>query len=305
MIKRTLYFGNPVYLHLQQKQLVVESKEAGKESVRVPIEDIGIVIIDHQQVSVSHGLTNALIEENAAVLWCDNKHMPNGLVLPMTANHTYTEKLRFQINASMPLKKQLWRQTVQAKIRNQGKVLESIGIEATPMFRWSTKVTSGDPKNYEAQAASWYWGKLFGEESEFTRTRYGEAPNYLLNYGYAILRSVIARCLVGSGMLPAIGIFHKNKYNPFCLADDIMEPFRPYVDSKVHQIVTKWGSELPEMLNKEIKMDLLQIPVIDILIEDKKSPLMVGAQRTTSSLMQCFEGKERKIKYPDFISHED
>lgn len=160
------------------------------------------------------------------------------------------------------------------------------------------KISSGDPENIEAQAAQWYWDKLFGEESYFTRSRYGEPPNHLLNYGYAILRGIVARSLVGSGMLPAIGIFHRNKYNPFCLADDIMEPFRPFVDRLVYDIYVRYGSELPEELTKELKQELLQIPVLDVIIEGKSSPMMVGLQRTTASLMQCFEGVERKIRYP-------
>jgi CRISP-associated protein Cas1 len=302
MIKRTLYFGNPAYLHLQQKQLIVEIKSNPGQKQTIPIEDIGVIVIDHPQISVSQGLTNALINVNAAILWCDDKHLPNGLVLPMTANHTYTEKLRYQIDASLPLKKQLWKQTVQAKILNQAYLLESLEFDVTPMMRWSRKVASGDPDNFEAQAAHWYWDKLFGAESHFTRKRDGMPPNHLLNYGYAILRSIVARSLVGSGMLPAIGIFHRNKYNPFCLADDIMEPFRPFVDNLVYTIYNRYEADLPYELNTELKKELLQIPVIDICIESKNSPLMVGMQRTTASLMHCFEGTERKIKYPRFGS---
>jgi len=298
MIKKTLYFGNPAYLHLQLQQLVVETKTDPIIRRTIPIEDIGILIIDHPQISVSHGLTNALISENAAILWCDDKHLPNGLVLPMTANHTYTEKLRFQLDASQPLKKQLWKQTVQAKINNQSRLLEKLRIDVAPLQRLIKKVSSGDPENIEAQAAIFYWDKLFGSDSYFTRSRYGEPPNHLLNYGYAILRGIVARSLVGSGMLPAIGIFHRNKYNAFCLADDIMEPFRPYVDLLVYDLYVRYGDELPEELTTELKQELLRIPVLDIIIEGKSSPMMVGLQRTTASLMQCFEGLERKIKYP-------
>lgn len=298
MIKRTLYFGNPARLHLEQRQLVIDLKSEVEDKRTIPLEDIGLLVIDHPQVSISHGLANALINENAAILWCDDKHLPNGLVLPMTANHTYTEKLRFQIDASLPLKKQLWKQTVQAKILNQARLLELLGHDTAPMQRWAKNVSSGDPENIEAQAANWYWGKLFDSEENFTRSRFGEPPNHLLNYGYAILRGIVARSLVGSGMLPAIGIFHRNKYNPFCLADDVMEPFRPYVDRLVHSIIHRYGSELPDDLTKELKQELLQIPVLDISIDGKHSPMMVGLQRTTASLMQCFEGTERKIRYP-------
>ena len=299
MIKRTLYFSNPLYLHTEKKQLVVKSKSDQLKLSSIPIEDIGMVVIDHPEVSLSHYTINALIAENASILWCDEKHMPNGLVLPMSANHTYTEKLRYQVAASVPLKKQLWKQTIQQKIKNQAAVLISQGKSGDALFKMASRVASGDPDNLEAQAAALYWSHLFGEDSEFTRSRYGEPPNDLLNYGYAILRSIVARSLVASGMLPAIGIFHKNKYNPFCLADDIMEPYRPIVDHWVLDIASRFELTFNNLSNKEIKQNLLQIPIIDVLINGKISPLMVGAQRTAASVMACFEGTERRIKYPE------
>ena len=298
MIKRTLYFGNTARLRMQQSQLVVEYPDSN-ETKSVAIEDIGIVIIDHQQVSVTHGLMNALIGNNAAVLWCDNHHLPNGLVLPMSANHVFTEKLRYQLDASEPLKKQLWKQTVQMKINNQAKVLQLSGKNTDNMKYWSDSVGSGDPDNYEARAAAYYWKNIFEDNAQFTRHRFGDAPNNLLNYGYAILRAVVARNLVASGCLPAVGIFHRNKYNAFCLADDIMEPYRPYVDVLVLKILDEEGDDFDGELTKEIKQKLLQVPVIDVMIENEKSPLMVAMQRTTASLMKCFEGESRKILYPE------
>ena len=298
MIKRTLYFGNTARLRMQQSQLVVEYPDSN-ETKSVAIEDIGIVIIDHQQVSVTHGLMNALIGNNAAVLWCDNHHLPNGLVLPMSANHVFTEKLRFQLDASEPLKKQLWKQTVQMKINNQAKVLQLNGKNTDNMKYWSDCVGSGDPDNYEARAAAYYWKNIFKDNAQFTRHRFGDAPNNLLNYGYAILRAVVARNLVASGCLPAVGIFHRNKYNAFCLADDIMEPYRPYVDVLVLKILDEEGDNFDGELTKEIKQQLLQVPAIDVMIEGEKSPLMVAMQRTTASLMKCFEGESRKILYPE------
>ena len=298
MIKRTLYFGNTARLRMQQSQLVVEYPDSN-ETKSVAIEDIGIVIIDHQQVSVTHGLMNALIGNNAAVLWCDNHHLPNGLVLPMSANHVFTEKLRYQLDASEPLKKQLWKQTVQMKINNQAKVLQLSGKNTDNMKYWSDSVGSGDPDNYEARAAAYYWKNIFEDNAQFTRHRFGDAPNNLLNYGYAILRAVVARSLVASGCLPAVGIFHRNKYNAFCLADDIMEPYRPYVDVLVLKILDEEGDNFDGELTKEIKQQLLQVPAIDVMIEGEKSPLMVAMQRTTASLMKCFEGESRKILYPE------
>ena len=204
MIKRTLYFGNPAYLHLRQSQLVVEYPEPeGKTTRTVPVEDIGIIVIDHQQVTLTHAVVNAVIENNAAILWCDEKHLPNGLVLPMSANHTYTEKLRHQLSASAPLKKQLWKQTIQAKIRNQAAVLRSNDMNHVPLERWAENVSSGDAKNTESQASVHYWKEYFGcMEKYVTRGRYGAPPNNALNYGYAVLRAVIARSLVAQRLPP-------------------------------------------------------------------------------------------------------
>lgn len=319
MIKRTLYFGNPAYLHLRQLQLVVEypeqtatartpplqmekgaGGEAPQKSRTVPIEDIGIIVIDHPQVSLSHGIANALINNNAAILWCDDKHLPNGLVLPMSANHTYTEKLRHQLNASEPLKKQLWKQTVQAKISNQAAVLKANDMNYVPLERWAAEVTSGDARNMESQASVFYWKEYFGcMEKYITRGRYGAPPNNALNYGYAILRAVIARSLVASGCLPAVGIFHHNKYNAFCLADDVMEPYRPIVDLYLLNLVRVADEEIPEELTPEWKERLLKIPTLDVTIDLMKSPLMVAAQRTTAALMDCYEGISRKLLYPE------
>lgn len=315
MIKRTLYFGNPAYLRLQQLQLVVEYPEETKQAPRtVPVEDIGIIVIDHPQVSLSHGVANALINNNASILWCDEKHLPNGLVLPMSANHTYTEKLRCQLNASEPLKKQLWKQTIKAKISNQAAVLRATGMNHAPLERWAGEVTSGDAKNMEAQASVHYWKEYFGGMDKYiTRGRHDAPPNNALNYGYTILRAVIARSLVASGCLPAVGIFHRNKYNAFCLADDVMEPYRPVVDLYLLSLIKEAMSDgfsppeagntegypVPEELTTEWKQKLLKIPALDVVIEGMKSPLLVAAQRTTASLMDCYEGVSRRINYPE------
>lgn len=299
MIKRTIYLSNPLYIKKEKSQLVICEKVDSSIVSSIPIEDIGIVIIDNPQISVSHGLMNALISNNATILWCDEKHMPNGLVLPMTANHSYTEKLRYQLSATEPLKKQLWKQTVKQKILNQAEVLNSAGFSDESLKRMSLRVASGDPDNIEAQAAAIYWSKLFTDtDVGFTRSRYGTPPNHLLNFGYAILRSIIARALVGSGLLPAIGIFHRNKYNAFCLADDIMEPYRPFVDLWVHDICSRYDIDDFSLQDKEIKREILKIPTLDVTINNKSSPLMIGAQRTSASLIACFEGQERKLKYP-------
>jgi len=188
---------------------------------------------------------------------------------------------------------------VQMKINNQAKVLQLNGKNTDNMKYWSDCVGSGDPDNYEARAAAYYWKNIFEDNAQFTRHRFGDAPNNLLNYGYAILRAVVARNLVASGCLPAVGIFYRNRYNAFCLADDIMEPYRPYVDVLVLKILDEEGDNFDGELTKEIKQQLLQVPAIDVMIEGEKSPLMVAMQRTTASLMKCFEGESRKILYPE------
>lgn len=299
MIKRTLYFGNPSYLRLRQQQMVIEfSKSDDKPERSIPIEDVGLVILDHQQITISQGLLTALVENNAAVLNCDQRHLPSSMLLPMRVNHVYTEKLRHQLNSSEPLRKNLWQQTVKTKIQNQAQVLLNNQIPNENMRYWAGKVRSGDPDNYEGRAAANYWEKLMAGFDSFRRGRYGEPPNNLLNYGYAVLRALVARSLVASGMLPALGIHHRNKYNPFCLADDIMEPYRPFVDELVLGIIDKYGVEEVEELTPEIKKELLVLPTIDVRIDGESSPLMVGMQRTTASLMQCFEGEKRRISYP-------
>lgn len=299
MIKKTLYFGNPAYLKKEQEQLKIEfPAEEEKASRNIPIEDVGIIILDHQRLTITQALLQALIDNNAAVLSCDSRHLPTGLFMPMSANHIYTEKLRYQLDSSEPLRKNLWQQTVKVKIENQARVLESRDIDAENMWYWAGKVRSGDPDNLEGRAAANYWKKLMEGDTPFKRSRFGEPPNNLLNYGYAVLRAVVSRSLVASGMLPAVGIHHRNKYNPFCLADDIMEPYRPYVDLLVLEIAADFSVEEIVELSPGIKQRLLVLPTIDVLIEESKSPLMVGMQRTTASLMHCYEGEKRKILYP-------
>ena len=310
MIKRTLYFGNPCYLKKKSDQLLIEFPDTDKESKSVSIEDIGVVVLDNQQITITQGLLAALSENNAVIINCDFKHLPFSMMLPTTAHHAFTEKLRFQLEATQPLKKNLWQQTIITKINNQAAVLEKFGVDAARLHYLAGIVKSGDVENCEGRAAAYYWKVLFSGESrryseshqdrsheQFKRHRYGESPNNLLNYGYAILRGVVARSLVASGLLTAMGIHHRNKYNPYCLADDIMEPYRPFVDELVLQIA--FVEDDLEQLTPELKRKLLQIPAMDIFIDGQTSPLMVGMQRTTASLMQCFEGESRKLIYPE------
>ena len=310
MIKRTLYFGNPTYLSMSNKQLVIKLPEVEKndslpdtfksESVKtIPIEDIGVMVLDHKQITVTHGLIESLLANNTAVITCDNSRMPVGLLLSLSGNTVQSERFRNQIDASVPLKKQLWQQTIQAKITNQAHVLSTMRGEVVEnMLKWAGDVKSGDSDNLEGRAAAYYWKNMFPKIEDFTRGREGVPPNNLLNYGYAILRAVIARALVGSGLLPTLGIHHHNRYNAYCLADDIMEPYRPFVDKLVIEIVDN-GGNISE-LSTALKSRLLTIPVLDANINGQRSPLMIAAGQTTASLAKCFGGELRKIAYPEF-----
>lgn len=307
MIKRTLCFSNPAYLSLANSQLVIKLPEVEKSAMpdsfkqnavrTIPVEDIGIVLLDHKQITVTQGLLEALLENNCAVITCDNSHLPVGLLLPLCGNYTQSERFRYQIEASLPLKKQLWQQTISAKILNQAAVLHNVRkVETGNMLAWADRVKSGDSENMEARAAAYYWKNAFPQNPHFVRDREGEIPNNLLNYGYAILRAVVARALVASGMLPTLGIHHRNKYNAYCLADDIMEPYRPYVDKFVMDIYDTNPSV--QELTTELKRALLEIPVLDVTIQGKRSPLMIAVSTTTASLYKCFAGESRKILYP-------
>ena len=312
MIKKTLYFGNPAYLSLRMGQMVIKLPEVEtvkdlpdvlkkQAEVTKPIEDIGVVVLDNRRITVTQGLLEALLETNCAVITCDSRSMPVGLMLPLYGNTTQNERFRCQLDSSLPLRKQLWQQTIKAKIANQAAVLSHCsGDPAKTMPRWADDVRSGDPDNIEGRAAAYYWKNFFSSVSgleTFTRDREGLPPNNLLNYGYAILRAVVARALVSSGMLPTLGIHHHNRYNAYCLADDIMEPYRPYVDELVFTIVSEYGADRLE-LTKEIKARLLSIPTLDVTIGDRRSPLMVAATQTTASLYKCFSGELRRIVYP-------
>lgn len=296
MIKKTLCFSKSARLSFKLGQLVITNEEGVTTR---PIEDIGIVILETGFVNITSALLSSLVSNNVAVVTCDDKYLPNGLFLPLNGNTLQQERFEAQISASQPLKKQLWQQTIMAKIRNQSAVLISCGIEAGNMTSWSKQVRSGDPDNLEARAAAYYWSTIFPGQDHFVRGRFESSPNELLNYGYAVLRAVIARSLVGSGLLPTLGIHHCNRYNAYCLADDIMEPYRPYVDKLVLDILDK--GKYNGVITKEIKQQLLSIPTIDVNISHLNRPLMIAASITTASLAKCYLGTQRKITYPQIL----
>lgn len=297
MIKRTLYFGNPAYLKTTNEQLVIEMGESG-ETKSEPIEDIGLLILDHQQITITQALIAKLLANNVALISCNHTHHPTGLLLNLDGNTLQSQKFQAQAEVSVPLKKQLWQQTVVAKLENQAALLQKEKIDNRTILKYAKEVKSGDSDNCEAKAAVYYWKNIFPEFLQFKREREGAPPNNLLNYGYAILRASVARSLVASGLLPTLGIHHRNQYNAYCLADDIMEPYRPFVDKIVCDIIRMNGRFLE--MTPNMKKKLLGIPAMDVVIDGQKSPLMNAVQRTTASLVKCFEGENRKILYPVF-----
>ncbi len=295
MLKRTLFFSNPYHLSLKNCQLVIQSKD-DLVTKTVPIEDLGFLVLEHPQITITMKVLEQLNANNVGVVFCDSQHMPSSMLLNLESHSLQNELFRAQISASEPLKKNLWKQTIEAKISNQAAHLEKQGLKAHELRAWAKSVKSGDTENREGLAARIYWGRLVG--SGFLRDRNGGPPNHLLNYGYILLRSAVARALSGSGLLPTLGIHHHNKYNAFCLADDIMEPYRPFVDQLALRVYGEYPDEFS--LNKEMKTEMLGLMAGDVWIEGNKRPLMVALSQTTASLSRCFSGESRKIVYPEF-----
>lgn len=299
MIKRTISIGSPARVYLRDAQLMMSKKNEIGDVIEksVPIEDIGVVILEDPQITISLGLIAALLENNVALISCDGKHLPTGMMLNLCGNTTQAESFRQQAEASQPLKKQLWQQVIIAKIHNQAQVLKSMGVDAGYLLKLREMVKSGDSDNREAVASAHYWPRLFAAYPGFQRERDAGYPNNLLNYGYAILRAIIARSLAGSGLMPTLGIFHHNRYNNYCLADDMMEPYRPYVDLLVARMVDNTVESI-DILDTETKKNLLSIPVINVSINKKTRPLMVAASETSASLAKCFSGLQKRVSLP-------
>lgn len=294
MIKRVLCFEIPARLSLKLAQMVVELQDVTRT---LPIEDIGVVILDHKQITITHALIDALLANNVAIVTSNDKHLPVGLMLPLDGHTLQSERFRTQIDASEPLKKQMWQQTVVAKILRQAHVLGTQLIEHSNMLKWAKDVRSGDTDNMEARAAAFYWRNMF-EKDAFIRDPQGLPPNNLLNYGYSIVRAMMARALVGAGLLPTLGIHHHSRYDAYCLADDIMEPYRPFVDMKVLEMWKNGG--ITSDISSEQKRQLLGVTTMDVNISGHRSPMMLAIQTTAQSVQKCFSGEARKIIYPDW-----
>lgn len=292
MLKRTLFFSQPYNLSLRNNQMIITTKEMPDMQRSVPIEDVGFVILEHQQTNITLPLLNALSDNNVAVIFCGNDFMPNAMLVNLDSNRIQAEIYRNQIDASEPLKKNLWKQIVEHKIKNQANLLNKLGKDGSLLKPLYSNVKSGDTDNREGVAAKVYWAELFGKD--FIRSRGGDSPNSMLNYGYTLLRAAVARSLMGSGLFPAFGIFHRNRYNAFPLADDIMEPYRPYVDEFVFNLYANGERDL----TKDVKTQLLRLLFTDTKFDKVTRPLDVGLTMTTASLAKCFAGTQKKIVYP-------
>lgn len=292
MLKQTLFFSQPCKLSLRLKQLVIE-REDFLQPVTRPIEDLSVVVIENQQVLITIPLLNELANNNVAVIICDSHFMPSIQMIPLEANATQQESYKFQLDASLPLIKNIWKDIVETKIKNQARVLNSLGKNESLLKPLYNNVKSGDCENNEGIAARLYWRELFGDN--FRRDRYGETPNNLLNYGYTILRAATARALVGSGLNLSFGLFHRNRYNPFPLADDIMEAYRPYVDDIVYRLYTENNET---KLNNNVKTDLINVIYRDVWLNERKHPLQVALTLTAASLLRVFKGEEKHVALP-------
>jgi len=296
MIKRIIDISEPAYIHLKNRQLLIDKE--GKTVGQIPIEDLSIVIFENPRIVLTQSVVIVCQKNNVALVFCDERHLPYSLLLPLSdGNSLHNKILRQQIETTSPTKKRLWKSVVQNKIKQQIIVLEKANKSTVQLERLVKKVKSGDPENIEAQAARKYWRILFGDD--FRRNIDEPGINGLLNYGYAIIRAVIARAIVGGGLHPAIGVFHQNQYNGLCLADDLMEPLRPWVDWLVYDFVAHTELELPEV-NQETKKMLLELPACTVTYSKQKMPLMNACHYLIADFKKAFEDPRLKLVYPEY-----
>nr|MBO2487478.1 type II CRISPR-associated endonuclease Cas1 [Gammaproteobacteria bacterium] len=290
MIKRTVEISQPSYLSVKNRQLVIEQE--GRQAGTVPIEDLGVLIIDNRAVTCTQGVLIACWQENVVVVLCDERHVPGALLLPISGHSLHQKILRQQITASASCKKRLWQRIVRAKIEGQAAVLRSIGEEYRGLLAMARRVRSGDAGNLEAQAARAYWLRLFG--SGFRRDRSSEGINTLLNYGYSVVRAATARAIVGAGLHPGLSIFHRNQYNSMALADDLVEPLRPLVDLRVRELSDEGVLEL----NRESKTRLLESLSWPVRMGDSRCPLLVALHQYAATVRACLAGERTQPIIP-------
>lgn len=292
-MKRSIILSKPCHLSIKDSQLVIELKPDKQVHTR-HLEDFGLIILEHPQITLTHGVLQALAQNNVILVSCDAKHMPASMSWPMDVHHTHGQRAKAQLESPLPVRKQLWKQTVTAKILNQAKVLDILKLESRPLVRWAAEVKSGDSTNREGLAAKHYFSQLFGKG--WIRDPDGQAPNPMLNYAYTILRAAMARAIVGAGLLPILGIHHHNKYNSYPLADDLMEPYRPFADLLVKDFVDQ-GLET-SILNPEIKRHIFTLLESDTNYNGTRSPLQVSMENVCANAARCFNGETKRIDYP-------
>ncbi len=292
MLKRTIHLGSRSFVSTKDEQLVIRTDD---DEISIPIEDIGLLEIDTLQVSFTTAAMVKLMENGATTVICDKTHHPVGLLLPVSGHSLHALRLRQQIDAPVPVRKRTWQSIVKAKIRNQADVLRDLGMDDAFVRRRVAKVLSFDSTNQEGVAASAYW-KLMLAPFGVRRDPDGEFPNNVLNYGYAVLRACVARALVASGLHPALGLKHSNRGNPFALADDVMEPYRPFVDRLVIPLALEVGDT--PTLTPQLKRDILQVLVVDTFWPEGRRPLLNAVQLSTASVAQTFAGERDAPSFP-------
>ncbi len=288
-------------LSVRYGQLLIKNKDG--EASSIPCEDVGVLLVDHQGVSYTHSVFTELLRYGAAIVLCSGNHHPTGMLLPLETNSLQSERFAQQISAKLPVKKQLWKQIVKAKIKHQAKLVRNDTVTYKALMALRDRVRSGDPDNIEARASRKFWPAYLQDmastgspQVQFRRDINGSPPNNLLNYGYMVMRAAVARALCSAGLLPALGIHHHNRYNAFCLADDVLEPFRGFVESKVRQICECEGAI--QELDQPTKAKLLEVLYEPVTIAGFKGPLMVGMHRTAASLQRCFAGEQKHLDLP-------
>ncbi len=295
MIKRIIEVSNPAYLHLRDYQMIVKRENENDSSV--PVEDMGILILANPAITISQSLIASCQENNCIIVFCDQRHLPISVLLPLSGNSIHSKVLNIQTGIKKPLKKRLWQKVIVAKTEAQVRTLVFFKKDPSPLPQMKKRVKSGDEGNIESQAARIYWSRLFGKG--FGRDYKKGGINSLLNYGYSLVRASVARALCGTGLHPALGIHHHNQYNPMCLADDMMEPLRPLVDRRVYELAEAGRFEL----DKRTKVSLLSILSEDVLFEAKTLPMMVASQHMAVSLKKAFSESADSLKIPELIEN--
>ncbi|MGO1077199.1 type II CRISPR-associated endonuclease Cas1 [Inquilinus sp. CA228] len=295
VIKRTIEISSvPTRLSVAYSQLVIEREALPPATV--PIEDVGVLIVDHPTVTYTQAVLSRLGEAGAVVILCDGRHLPASIMIPVVGNAVQTERQQAQITVSEPLRKRAWQAVVVAKIRMQALVLEEACGSDWGLRAMAARVRPGDVENLEAQAAQRYFPRLLGPG--FRRHREGKPPNDLLNYGYMVLRAAVARAVVASGLLPSIGLFHSHRGNPFCLADDLLEPYRPLVDRKVAALAARGDGR--DGIGREEKRLLLSV-LNDVvpLTGGGKTPVSLAVSQGSASLARLFGDGKGLLVLPD------